>query len=1837
MNSETENKSASQPLENLRKRLLDLSGRNRLLNFRHTKTSSLRVVDELPNQLIDTLLADKEMTFNAVPEPTREQLIEAGYIIVDEEEKKDIRIKKDPTAEEWARHLGYDTSYALPIDDGHDEENKHHDSAIQTLFYPYELETRLRNLRTKSKTAIEETGSNILYLVLGFLEWHDRDREYIAPLFLCPVRLERGKMVASSRTYEYRLSYSGEDIFSNLSLKEKLSVDFNIALPALDENTFPENYFEEVREIIQEEKPHWKVHRHITLTLLNFSKLLMYLDLNPTKWPAKQNILTHSIVTKFLSGYSENSEEEYEEFQDGFSEEYEIDNIENIHSNYPIIEDADSSQHSALIDVVNGKNLVIEGPPGTGKSQTITNVIAALLAQNKKVLFVAEKLAALEVVKQRLDRAGLGQFCLELHSHKTQKRKMIEDLANRLEKKGTCRTPADIDADIARYEDLKSKLRTYVECVNSEYKNTGKTIHEILMAATRYREKVNISPDLLHPQNLNGENFTTSKQREVQEHVEVFAEGYAASLLSVKGGNGLESHPWFGIHNTDIQIFDFEIIKKLLLDWQQSLESLIEYTPSVFEILQVNEEQLVLETTNDFNAILQSLKKIPNLTGEEILRSLPHLNGSTLEKFINYIAVHKEIQSLYSSLSQSIEPNLLNDLSFVTSASKGLKKIESLFKLENTLSPLEAIQSLERLSNGLKDILTSRDEISSCLPENSRKLLGLNTIGIEELKTFVEIVCSLKPSLWKLRDDVFDNEELDELLPQLHEHIESLKEIESKLGNDFRLEKLPSQEELTELQSRIQRGGFFRFLNSDWKSAKRDLCSLSTNPNIKIKAIIPILDELIDYKIRKESFLENKEYKNHLPEHFEGLDTDTEKILELREWYHLVRQKYGVGFGPKVVLGNSIIDLQPSFARSIRSLEEFGFIEKVSEIQKDFEVVNLAFRGFNNSPEGDYDIIGDETSVLGKLQSELTSALSDCGNLINDEEFSLPSLLRNVNDLEKLKKHVDVWIEADHDNRLFDGELGLRIGVGVDNTTGLSKAEHTISLAKALQDNIDNTILIQRINDDPNRDTFDLLFRLRDTLGKFIAKQNGTFEAYTEKVSLNFAEWTAHDGESIVAILKKNAKAIAHEQTLQTYLDYTRTKSHLIKIGFKSLSENVEAGNLSSDDIIYGSKLGIYDFLSRSVFQEYSALAYVSGLNQESMRKQFSEYDEKLKKLQRERIAAIIDKNPVPSGRSGGRVSQYTDLVLIRNECGKKKRHIPIRQLVKRAGDALSALKPCFMMGPMSVAQYLEPGKFLFDVVVMDEASQIKPEDALGTIARGTRLVVVGDPKQLPPTNFFNRLVQDEEEDHTGIEESESILDATLPIFNSRRLRWHYRSQHESLIAFSNYSFYNNNLVLFPSPNIDSNLYGINYRRLKRGCFTNRRNNREAEAIAEAVKEHFDNHFEETLGIVAMSADQRDQIERAIEQFSKEDSYFRQLLERDEQRPESLFVKNLENVQGDERDVIFISMTYGPVEVGGKVFQRFGPINSDVGWRRLNVLFTRSRKRMHVFSSMNSSDIVVSGKSSKGVRALRDFLAYCESGKLHQTIEETDRPPDSDFEISVMEALGAHGFVCVPQVGIAGFFIDIAVRDPGNPGSYLMGIECDGATYHSAKSVRDRDRLRQNVLENLGWNIQRIWSTDWFKNPNSQIEPIVTELRKLQTEPVSVDGATIFSDDDAAEFIEMPHEESVSVSNAATPVADDDLIDNENETVDKLSSEEIDLRDKLIKFDQEVIQKEAGEVAENKQLLREAMLDALTDHMPASKSEFLELIPLYLRENIDPSHGKYLSAVLDIVSAEYNE
>ena len=595
---------------------------------------------------------------------------------------------------------------------------------------------------------------------------------------------------------------------------------------------------------------------------------------------------------------------------------------------------------------------------------------------------------------------------------------------------------------------------------------------------------------------------------------------------------------------------------------------------------------------------------------------------------------------------------------------------------------------------------------------------------------------------------------------------------------------------------------------------------------------------------------------------------------------------------------------------------------------------------------------------------------------------------------------------------------------------------------------------------------------------------------------------------SVERLTERCRRATAHRDGLGTWVGYLVERHEAIARGLGDLVDLWDQG-LVTGELANAVERTFWRSLSREAFSHYPELSRRSGFAQEQTKSQFRDLDRQVVKLGREDVVAKLLQRPVPSGNGEGRRSEFSDLALIHNEIAKRTKHIPIRALLDRAGAATLALKPCFMMSPLSVAQYLKPGSLRFDLLVIDEASQMRPEDAVGAIARCDQIVVVGDPKQLPPTAFFdkNDITADEDDGADESIDAESILDQALGRFRpARRLRWHYRSRHGSLIAFSNKEFYENDLIVFPSPSAIGPDVGVSLEKVD-GLYLARCNVPEAMAVCRAAAEHMRRRPDRSLGIATLNTVQRQLIVEEMDRLATIDADVEAYVARWNETLERFFVKNLENVQGDERDTIFVSTVFGPSEPGGPVRQNFGPINKPGGHRRLNVLFTRAKHQLRVFTSMSPDQVASNPESPRGARVLRSYLTFAATGRLEGGTE-TGREPDSDFEVFVAERLRLAGYECAMQVGVAGFFLDIAVRDPLRPDVFLCGVECDGASYHSSKSARDRDILRQQILEGLGWNIYRIWSTDWFRDPNGQTAKLVEHLGRLRGDGSSMGAAT---------------------------------------------------------------------------------------------------------------------------------
>ena len=592
------------------------------------------------------------------------------------------------------------------------------------------------------------------------------------------------------------------------------------------------------------------------------------------------------------------------------------------------------------------------------------------------------------------------------------------------------------------------------------------------------------------------------------------------------------------------------------------------------------------------------------------------------------------------------------------------------------------------------------------------------------------------------------------------------------------------------------------------------------------------------------------------------------------------------------------------------------------------------------------------------------------------------------------------------------------------------------------------------------------------------------------------------DGADLLADCQAMAAAMAaRAMRLSAWTAWQRVRQAAADQGLDPLVMALEVGTVPSGgaveafDVAYARWWAEWAIDAEPLVRDFNLTEHTDAIGR------FRILDHEFGELTRRYIRARIASG-IPAKDSKAQPAGFATLA---HQLKLQKRHKPVRQLVAEMGPALTTLTPCLLMSPLSVAQYLPPDTPPFDLVIFDEASQITPWDAVGAIARGKQVVVAGDPKQMPPTSFFDRGAGTEEDDSEIETDQESILEeclgARLP---QRRLTWHYRSRHESLIAFSNHRYYDGDLVTFPAPVTRDAM--VSLRRVS-GAWSrgkNRNNRIEAEAVVtEAVRRLLDPAFVDeggnrlTLAIITLNSEQQklieDLLDRARQRYPELEPWFA------EDAPEPVVVKNLETVQGDERDVILLGIAYGPETPDAPTMaMNFGPLNRDGGWRRLNVAITRARREMVVFTSFPPTLIDLNRTSSSALRDLRHFLEYAERGTraLGETAAGSSGESNSFFEQAVARGLRERGWTVVPQVGVSRFRIDLGVVHPDRPDDYLIGVECDGASYHGAATARDRDKVREAVLKGLGWALARVWSTDWWIDPQGALDRLDAALKE---------------------------------------------------------------------------------------------------------------------------------------------
>lgn len=1010
---------------------------------------------------------------------------------------------------------------------------------------------------------------------------------------------------------------------------------------------------------------------------------------------------------------------------------------------------------------------------------------------------------------------------------------------------------------------------------------------------------------------------------------------------------------------------------------------------------------------------------------------------------------------MYEYYSQKLDNNNqeklkldIDDVSELDQEKRGeiIRKLDDIVKYYELVSPVASNvwrnTSPEDLSSpDVKELKNKLAELSSTLnmfielDNNVHELIGvdkLNNLNIDPLINNSKI---LKPNLKLLKDE--DN---------LQELIDNIKLFQNNAGNmdldvlDLDLDSLQNETDKLldnmgnlNINMDILDKENFKSISDEFKSNKdiiedSNLENALKNPNLEV--------EFNEFKSKRNSFILKRAFdgnfkriKNNFKSYYttdvsdDQIESDFDKIITANNDLTKLRNKI-LAYSKSETNNDDKIVIESEKLLSWAS-ELDGIKSKLSNYQVSVQ---------NNEMKEKINMLINLKDLLHNIQSKDDIALYYFG----DDWKSHKSDIKILNDkLENIKQFKKCY-----DKNYFNNQ--------------------TITFIESNQ--------------------FEILDKYLNKMSEVKAKIIKQYDSINSKLHFK-EELLIKDADTVNVSDMKNTvdDLVENIENLNDYRLFARYCKEYADKYAKQLIEYINQDLIQADLV---TSLFYYNFANIALTDIFSNEPLLDEFNyklHEDKIDKFKTLDKKIIHFNRFRVLEVLGSNRpnmnIPTGAG-------SSLGMLKKEMGKKRKIKPIRKILSEASDVISSIKPCFMMSPLSIAQYLDPKIYesYFDYIIFDEASQVKIEDSIGALLRGNKYIVMGDTKQLPPTNFFEKELDiDEEDDEEGIADNlESVLHLCKNSFDTKMLKWHYRSRHESLISVSNQEFYNNELYVFPSPTKESEDLGLKFEYDSTTVYDrggNRNNIKEAENVVEYAFNCFRKWGKSrSLGIGTFNISQKNTIMDILEKRLKDNPDLEQFF--NEEGEDGFFVKNLENIQGDERDIIIISIGYGR-DQNNKLSLSFGPLNKEGGERRLNVLITRAKKQCVVFSNFKSSEMHTTENTPRGVEALKTFLYYAENGKFPENYH-TGEEFDSPFEKSVYNFLTDEGYIVEKQVGCAGYKIDLAIVDKDDANRYILGIECDGATYHSSPLARDRDRLRQEVLEGLGWKFHRIWSTDWY-------------------------------------------------------------------------------------------------------------------------------------------------------------
>lgn len=1620
MNLETKLQEA---IKQWRDDLIDLGLRNPLINFRQRNTSTLDLSSQPLSEIFPRINSRKPSFLVG----TKPAIPDAGVTDDDLE------------------------AQALKLEEYFDY-SKHPDSLFLARTQR-EVDKTVRYMAALASRSFLDKGFNPLHLALGGLKWADDTGEArLAPLLLVPVKFTR-----PGPRQPHALETSEEDIVVNPALVIKLQ-EYGIVLPSdVDvEGVFESSGIEAALDLFHGVSfpDGWQIENTSALALFSFQKEAMFRDLLHNERSVLENPLVRALGSGGL-----NAEENF--FFDPV-DEAEIDVVAPPEST-PLILDSDSSQRAAVEAAMQGRSFVLDGPPGTGKSQTIANMVGALISQGKSVLFVSEKIVALEVVKKRLDERGLGSLLLEIHSSKTPRKEVAQTLGRSLQNR--LRVPdAMSDSEVEAVQDARFRLSDYANAMNERRQPLDKSVYDALGLIEQFGGFTATPEPNVDFAGLSRADFErlSDSSDSLDKHWDLFLEGAEAA--------------WFGLERQTEIAFNLEALSTALDEYERNYDYLYSLATNLrlqgtFDFGSLTD---LLETWSTGNSEFRSKEWLTEVNPDLVKRNLVGLRG-TAKKI-------EALRGLFRSHLGASWDLVPGDMTVVTKS--------NFTAINEHFEGIESVSTdrLARIVDIGTEITKTLAKLNDALPafSSSAGLSGIDSLkNLEAYPRSLEILISdnCPPTDWLSSKTSLRNAEgaLNELESGVTAVIDAARNAEGFSHEVMQLDLDTLRRFFAE------NSGFFDRFSSHYRRHKQSL--KKTAITSKWSKILASLPAAISWQsAHRELAVLESQFAANLGGHYQGLNTRWENLRKIVER----AQAFSAGI---------TIERPEIFASQIESQK---FVTSAEHIM----------------------------ALMGELRGLIEAMKETTGS-----DFSRRVLRSGLDQLsEALNESLDFFHSAKDNSDQLNVHAGVTLKL-IDLVEGFEALHQFRNLSSTLENDLSEisrvlqvAIPLEQFSTNPHS-TVDRLEERREWTMALIERATARgdekgvtrlltqeeFEALVNcvispELSSAAARWSKASKQFIDAFSDERKPALydsLHEfdsarkfikklrkdtPQIEAWLDLARSRDELIDAGMARVIDAADTLGLRTDRVAGFLKCAALRGWVDHVIGQDSRLQDQLFEDRDRLSQKFRDLDRELADLS---IANIVTNNH--TRRPTTRLGQGK---LIQREAEKKTRHLPVRTQIAQSEEVIKALHPCFMMSPLAVSQLL-PHTIRFDVVIFDEASQVRPSDAINCIYRADTLIAAGDQKQLPPTNFFHSGTANEEDLEENVAgDWESILDLMKGsgAFNSLTLRWHYRSRHEHLIAFSNTSFYGGNLVTFPGAIDQSPHLGVKLIKVEDGVYRRANgsdNPREALRVAERIIHHFDSRPDKSLGVVAFSSKQRDTVEAAIALARKDrpdlDRFFESA---STDRQQGFFVANLEQVQGDERDVIIFSVGYGPDE-NGKIHKNFGPVSRNGGERRLNVAFTRARELVEVVSSMDAGTL---GRVGPGpAQHLRRYLDFAERGPAALAMElEGDRAfPESPFEEAVISEITSWGYQAVPQVGVAGYRIDIGITHPQSTGTFILGVECDGAMYHSSRTARDRDRLRHEILEGLGWRIHHIWGTSWYRQRSSEIEKLRDLLDNL--------------------------------------------------------------------------------------------------------------------------------------------